>query len=97
MSSTDKSKSSKVIESRDIFFFYRPKVDSKKVEIIKDVQRLYMILAPENNTQNKKENIRNIYRLFLLGRKKLPNIIKGEIQSKRKKIDIQCIDYYRCR
>ncbi|MDN5846245.1 MAG: hypothetical protein L0H53_08235 [Candidatus Nitrosocosmicus sp.] len=67
MSSTGRSKNSEEIEIGDIFFFYRPKVDSKKVENLDDVQRFYMILASENRAQ--KESKRNLYRLFLLGRK----------------------------
>jgi hypothetical protein len=75
MSSPNESKNLE-IEKGDIFFFYRPKVDVKKVEDLDDVQRFYMILASENMVE--KKNKRNFYRLFLLGRKKLPNIIEGK-------------------
>jgi len=34
-----KEKGSEIIEQGDIFFFYRPKVDTEEVEHIKDVQR----------------------------------------------------------
>lgn len=32
-----------IIEQGDIFFFYRPKVDTEEVKDIKDVQRFYMV------------------------------------------------------
>ena len=76
MSSTGRNKNSEEMENGDIFFFYRPKVDAKKVENLDDVQRFYMILASENKIE--KGNKRDLYRLFLLGRKKLPNIIEGK-------------------
>lgn len=49
----------KILEQGDIFFFYRPKVDSKEIKSIDDVRRFYMVLCPEdeqkiidNNTNN---------------------------------------------
>lgn len=36
-----------IIEKGDIFFFYRPKVDTEEVEDIEDVQRFYMIMVSE--------------------------------------------------
>jgi hypothetical protein len=41
------AKESEVIEHGDIFFFYRPKVDTEEVQDIEDVQRFYMISSPE--------------------------------------------------
>ena len=40
-------KESELIEHGDIFFFYRPKVDTEEVKDIEDVQRFYMVISPE--------------------------------------------------
>ena len=70
---------SQIIEQGDIFFFYRPKVDTEKVEAIEDVQRFYMVMAAEQKGKNKK-----IYRLFLLDQKQLPEIVEGRSTSLEK-------------
>lgn len=67
-----------IIEQGDIFFFYRPKVDTEEVKDIKDVQRFYMVTTPEKQKKN------DIYRLFLIGQKQLPEIIEGKSTSKEK-------------
>ena len=86
------NKESQIIEHGDIFFFYRPKVDTEEVEDIEDVQRFYMITSPENGdgrsseggkTKNKK-NRQDIYRLFLVGQKQLPEIVEGKSTSKER-------------
>ena len=41
----------RVIESGDIFFFYRPKVDSNEVKDIDDVQRFYMITSRDRQQE----------------------------------------------
>jgi hypothetical protein len=64
-----------ILEQGDIFFFYRPKVRSEKVESIDDVRRFFMILAPESN--NKKD----IYRLLVIGKKSLPEIRETEART----------------
>ena len=64
-----------MLEQGDIFFFYRPKVRSKKVESIEDVRRFFMVLAPES------KNKKNLYRLFVIGKKSLPEIRKTEARS----------------
>jgi Protein of unknown function (DUF2795) len=66
---------SKIIEQGDVFFFYRPKVDTEEVEDLNDIQRFYMITAPEDNTK---------YRLFLIGQKQLPEIVEGKSTSEEK-------------
>jgi Protein of unknown function (DUF2795) len=71
----DKDNKSDIIEQGDIFFFYRPKVDTEEVEDLKDVQRFYMVTAPENNTK---------YRLFLIGQKQLPEIVEGKSSSEER-------------
>jgi hypothetical protein len=50
---------STILEQGDIFFFYRPKVRSEKVESIEDVRRFFMVLAPES---------KNLYRLLVIGK-----------------------------
>src|ERR687887_437837 len=86
------NKESQIIEHGDIFFFYRPKVGTEEVEDIEDVQRFYMITSPENGdgrsseggrTKNKK-NRQDIYRLFLVGQKQLPEIVEGKSTSKER-------------
>lgn len=72
-------KSIMIIEQGDIFFFYRPKVDTEEVKDIEDVQRFYMVTSPE---KEKKKN--DIYRLFLIGQKQLPEIVEGKSTSEEK-------------
>src|SRR2546423_16532 len=73
-------KVSEVIEHGDIFFFYRPKVGTEEVEGIEDVQRFYMVTTPEE----KRNDIKDIYRLFLIGQKQLPEIVEGKSTSKER-------------
>src|SRR5919106_1650408 len=68
------------IEQGDIFFFYRPKVDTEEVKDIKDVQRFYMVTSPEEEEEKKND----IYRLFLIGQKQLPEIIEDKSTSEEK-------------
>jgi hypothetical protein len=77
----NEDKGSEVIEHGDIFFFYRPKVGAEEVEGIEDVQRFYMITTPEEKRNN---NNKNIYRLFLIGQKQLPEIVEGKSTSKER-------------
>jgi hypothetical protein len=63
------NKNDRFIESGDIFFFYRPKIDTKEVKDIEDVQRFYMVICNDIN-KNKNTNKNKKYRLFLLGSKK---------------------------
>src|SRR5918996_1002407 len=73
-----------IIEQGDIFFFYRPKLDTHEVKDIGDVQRFYMVTHAEernensNNNKNMKKKNDDIYRLFLIGQKQLPEIIEGK-------------------
>src|SRR3982750_2310213 len=75
-------KESEVIEHGDIFFFYRPKVDTEEVQDIEDVQRFYMITSPAEG--GKRQSNKNIYRLFLVGQKQLPEIVEGKSTSKER-------------
>ena len=72
-------RNSEVIERGDIFFFYRPKVGTEEVEDIKDVQRFYLITVPDEKREKK-----DIYRLFLVGQKQLPEIVEGQSTSEEK-------------
>jgi Protein of unknown function (DUF2795) len=74
-------KESQIIEHGDIFFFYRPKVGTEEVKDIEDVQRFYMITSPEDGGKTKKKDI---YRLFLVGQKQLPEIVEGKSTSKER-------------
>ncbi|MFW6059239.1 MAG: hypothetical protein ACODAQ_03605 [Phycisphaeraceae bacterium] len=51
------------LERGNIYFIYQPRVEQEQVESARDVQRLYMVLAPHG---------KQVYRLAVLGRKKLP-------------------------
>jgi hypothetical protein len=78
-------KESELIEHGDIFFFYRPKVDTEEVKDIEDVQRFYMITSPEPvEGKRHSNNNKHIYRLFLIGQKQLPEILEGKSTSKER-------------
>ena len=68
------ARTSQVLEEGDIFFFYRPRVGTEEVEDIEDIQRFYMITAPEDGR----------YRLFILGQKRLPEIVEGKSTSEER-------------
>ena len=36
------------VEKGDIYFFYRPKVDTEKVQGLDDVQRMHLVLVPDD-------------------------------------------------
>jgi hypothetical protein len=74
---------SEIIEQDDIFFFYRPKIDTEEVEDIKDVQRFYMVTGTEESVKGKKIK-EDTYRLFLVGQKQLPEIVDGKSTSKER-------------
>jgi hypothetical protein len=65
---------SQMVEYGDIFFFYRPKVGKEEVTDIEDVQRFYMVMAPEDGK----------YRLFVVGQKQLPEIVEDKSTSEEK-------------
>ena len=73
MSKEDKSQ---IVELGDILFFYRPKVGTEEVSGTEDVQRFYMVTAPEEKDRK--------YRLFILGRKQLPEIVEGKSTSEER-------------
>lgn len=63
------------IEHGDIFFFYRPKIDTEQVSNIKDVQRFYMVTSPDKS---------ELKRVFLVGQKQLPEIKEGRSSSEER-------------
>ena len=79
----------KILEQGDIFFFFRPKVSAKDIKSIEDVRRFYMVLSPEEeqkiiddtNNNDTSPNEKKIYRLFIIGKKSLPEIRKTEARS----------------
>jgi hypothetical protein len=74
-----------ILEYGDIYFFYRPKVGSSDVKSIDDVRRFFMVTAPEETTTNRHEDRDKIqsqfYRLFVIGKKSLPEIRTTEARS----------------
>jgi hypothetical protein len=66
---------SEILEQGDIYFFYRPK-KAAEVKGIEDVRRFFMVTAPEQNNQ--------LYRLFVIGKKSLPEVRKTEARASEK-------------
>lgn len=60
---------SEIVEIGDIFFFYRPRIEEDHPDSIEDIQRFYMLLKPRG---------RRLFRLALLGRKRLPDVTRHE-------------------
>src|SRR5919198_6090761 len=65
-----------VLEYGDIYFFYRPKVRSEQVKGIEDVRRFFIVTAPEEANNDNKNS--QLYRLFVIGKKSLPEVRKTE-------------------
>ncbi len=63
-----------MLEYGDIYFFYRPKVGSEQVKSINDVRRFFMVMAPQPQQKQ-------LYRLFVIGKKSLPEIRKSEARA----------------
>ena len=74
---------SDTLEQGDIYFFYRPKKGAEEVKGIEDVRRFFMVTAPEQEENNNTNNIKKsqLYRLFVIGKKSLPEIRKTEARS----------------
>jgi hypothetical protein len=74
------SMDAEILEQGDIYFFYRPKKAAEEVKGIEDVRRFFMVTAPEDqNNNNSKKN--QLYRIFVIGKKSLPEIRKSEARS----------------
>jgi hypothetical protein len=69
-----------ILEQGDIYFFYRPKKDAQEVKGIEDVRRFFMVTAPEKS-ENKTTDKNQFYRLFVIGKKSLPDIRKSEARA----------------
>jgi hypothetical protein len=65
---------SEILEQGDIYFFYRPKKGAEEVKGIEDVRRFFMVTAPEQNNSQ-------LYRLFVIGKKSLPEVRKTEARA----------------
>jgi hypothetical protein len=63
---------SEILEQGDIYFFYRPKKAAEEVKGIEDVRRFFMVTAPEES---------QLYRLFVIGKKSLPEVRKTEARA----------------
>jgi hypothetical protein len=74
----------KIIEQGDIYFFYRPKKNAKEVKGVENVQRFFMVTAPEEKRSKGEEGEEeensihkgDLYRLFVIGKKSLPEVTK---------------------
>jgi hypothetical protein len=71
-----------ILEQGDIYFFYRPKKGAEEVRGIEDVRRFFMVTAPEEQENNSKKN--RPYRLFIIGKKSLPEIRETEARASEK-------------
>jgi hypothetical protein len=74
---------SDTLEQGDIYFFYRPKKDAEQVKSIEDIRRFFIVTAAEQRQQEQQqENISTqLYRLFVIGKKSLPEIRKSEARA----------------
>jgi hypothetical protein len=71
-----------ILEQGDIYFFYRPKKNAEEVKGIEDVRRFFMVTAPEKSENTKENSDKNhFYRLFVIGKKSLPEIRKSEARA----------------
>src|SRR5690242_774600 len=68
----EQAKEAEVLEQGDIYFFYRPKKAVEEVKGIEDVRRFFMVTAPEEG---------QLYRLFVIGKKSLPEVRKTEARG----------------
>ena len=69
---------SEILEQGDIYFFYRPKKGAEEVKGIEDIRRFFMVIAPEEEENNNKSRL---YRLFIIGKKSLPEVRKTEARA----------------
>ncbi|MCL5091012.1 MAG: hypothetical protein M1514_03320 [Patescibacteria group bacterium] len=61
---------SQILEKGEIYFIYSPKVQEEKVTGFSDVERFFLVMHPKDQ---------NLFRLIIIGHKKLPPITeKGE-------------------
>lgn len=60
----DKQDDGQTLESGNIYFFYRPRVEERQPEGKSDIQQFYVVLNPERPQER--------YRLMIIGRERLP-------------------------
>ena len=77
---TSSSMDAEILEQGDIYFFYRPKKGAEEVKGIEDVRRFFMVTAPEQE-ENNNNSKSQLYRLFVIGKKSLPEIRKSEARA----------------
>ena len=72
-----------ILEQGDIYFFYRPKKGAQEVKGVEDVRRFFMVTAPEKRSAVEKNNSNKgeLYRLFVIGKKSLPEVRKTEARA----------------
>ncbi|MGC2427164.1 MAG: hypothetical protein WA421_09020 [Nitrososphaeraceae archaeon] len=70
-----------ILEQGDIYFFYRPKKNAEEVKGIEDVRRFFMVTAPEKSENKENSDKNQFYRLFVIGKKSLPEIRKSEARA----------------
>jgi hypothetical protein len=70
-----------VLEQGDIYFFYRPKKGAEEVKGIEDVRRFFMVTAPEKSESKENGDKSQFYRLFVIGKKSLPEVRKSEARA----------------
>jgi hypothetical protein len=70
-----------ILEQGDIYFFYRPKKAAEEVKGIEDVRRFFIVTAPEENGSNNNNKSQQLYRLFVIGKKSLPEVRKTEARA----------------
>ncbi len=75
---------SDILEEGDIYFFYRPKKNSSEVKDIDDIRRFFMVTSSKKQYIHKNSNgetLRQFYRLFVIGKKSLPEIRKSDARA----------------
>jgi hypothetical protein len=83
-----------ILEQGDIYFFYRPKKDAQEVKGIDDVRSFFMVTAPEKRRAGREGEAKEdfstyssksqLYRLFVIGKKSLPEVRKTEARASEK-------------
>ena len=69
---------SEILEQGDIYFLYRPKKGAEEVKGIENIRRFFMVTALEEEENNNKSRL---YRLFIIGKKSLPEVRKTEARA----------------
>src|ERR1051326_6115602 len=77
----NKNTQSEILEQGDIYFFYRPKKGAEEVKGIEDIRRFFMVTAPEEEEEENNNTRSRLYRLFIIGKKSLPEVRKTEARA----------------